>query len=105
MRCLNGILLVLIIRRNLMTGHEFKSLDFRIERDMREIKNSHYFLDSWTQFNSVGSSFTFFSTKNVYKLFDSRIWSILLSHNSQGSTSNRYFTIKGVNTLCTSSGP
>jgi hypothetical protein len=27
---------------------------------------------------------------------DSRIWSILLSRNSQGSTSNRYFTIKGV---------
>ena len=30
------------------------------------------------------------------KLFDPRIWSILLSRDSQGSTSNRYFTIKGV---------
>ncbi|KAL0532778.1 hypothetical protein IC582_030850 [Cucumis melo] len=30
------------------------------------------------------------------KLLDSRIWSILLSRNSQGSTRNRYFTIKGV---------
>ncbi|KAE9610912.1 Protein Ycf2 [Lupinus albus] len=30
------------------------------------------------------------------KLLDSRIWSILLSRNSQGSTSNRYFTIKDV---------
>ncbi|KAL4182911.1 hypothetical protein AMTRI_Chr11g152560 [Amborella trichopoda] len=30
------------------------------------------------------------------KLFDPRIWSILLSCDSQSSTSNRYFTIKGV---------
>ncbi|MFS7954463.1 hypothetical protein Hanom_Chr07g00630791 [Helianthus anomalus] len=26
-----------------------------IVQAVREIKNSHYFLDSWTQFNSVGS--------------------------------------------------
>ena len=59
--------------------------------------NSHYFLDSWTQFNSVGSFIhIFFQQERFIKLFDSRIWSILLSRNSQGSTSNRYFTIKGV---------
>uniref|UniRef100_A0A251SJT2 Ycf2 N-terminal domain-containing protein n=2 Tax=Helianthus annuus TaxID=4232 RepID=A0A251SJT2_HELAN len=53
--------------------------------------------NSWTQFNSVGSFIhIFFHQERFIKLFDSRIWSILLSHNSQGSTSNRYFTIKGV---------
>jgi hypothetical protein len=42
-------------------------------------------------------SFTFFFHQERFiKLLDSRIWSILLSRNSQGSTSNRYFTIKGV---------
>ncbi|KAL2922557.1 Protein Ycf2 [Bienertia sinuspersici] len=64
---------------------------------MREIKNSYYFLDSWTQFNSAGSFIhMFFHQESFIKLFDPRIWSILLSRNSQGSTSNRYFTIKGV---------
>nr|YP_010725605.1 hypothetical chloroplast RF21 [Ellisiophyllum pinnatum]WDY12506.1 hypothetical chloroplast RF21 [Ellisiophyllum pinnatum] len=64
---------------------------------LREIKNSHYFLDSWTQFNSVGSFIPiFFHQERFLKLFDPRILSILLSRNSQGSTSNRYFTIKGV---------
>uniref|UniRef100_A0A251THR2 Ycf2 N-terminal domain-containing protein n=2 Tax=Helianthus annuus TaxID=4232 RepID=A0A251THR2_HELAN len=60
-----------------MTGHEFKSWILELREILREIKNSHYFLDSWTQFNSVGSFIHIFSTKN-------------------GSTSNRYFTIKGV---------
>ncbi|KAF1855477.1 hypothetical protein Lal_00044200 [Lupinus albus] len=73
-------------------------LGFRIEREiLREIKNSRYFLDSWTQFNSAGSfSHIFFHQESFIKLLDSRIWSILLSRNSQGSTSNRYFTIKDV---------
>nr|YP_009975934.1 Ycf2 [Annona reticulata]YP_009975961.1 Ycf2 [Annona reticulata]QNK05351.1 Ycf2 [Annona reticulata]QNK05378.1 Ycf2 [Annona reticulata] len=66
---------------------------------LREIKNknSHYLFDSWTKFDSVGP-FTriFFHQERFLKLFDLRIWRILLSHNSQGSTSNRYFTIKGV---------
>nr|YP_010242522.1 Ycf2 [Impatiens fanjingshanica]YP_010242543.1 Ycf2 [Impatiens fanjingshanica]QTJ25655.1 Ycf2 [Impatiens fanjingshanica]QTJ25676.1 Ycf2 [Impatiens fanjingshanica] len=76
-----------------MKGHQFKSWIF----ELREIKNSHYFLDSWTQFNLVGSFIhVFFHQERFIKLFDPRIWSILLSRNSQGSTSNRYFTIKGV---------
>ena len=80
-----------------MTGHEFKSWILELREILREIKNSHYFLDSWTQFNSVGSFIhIFFLQERFIKLFDSRIWSILLSHNSQRSTSNRYFTIKGV---------
>ena len=76
-----------------MKGQQFKLwiLEFR------EIKNSHYFLDSWTQFNSLGSFIhIFFHQERFIKLLDSRIWSILLSRNSQGSTSNRYFTIKDV---------
>ncbi|YP_008592532.1 Ycf2 (chloroplast) [Andrographis paniculata] len=76
-----------------MKGHQFKSWIF----ELREIKNSHYFLDSWTRFNSVGSFIHIFSHQERFlKLFDPRILSILLSRNSQGSTSNRYFTIKGV---------
>nr|WIW75659.1 hypothetical protein RF2 [Hygrophila sp.] len=38
----------------------------------------------------------FFHQERFLKLLDPRIWGILLSRNSQGSTSNRYFTIKGV---------
>ncbi|KAK8317358.1 hypothetical protein V6Z11_A13G102600 [Gossypium hirsutum] len=76
-----------------MKGHQFKSWIF----ELREIKNSHYFLDSWTQFNSVGSFIhIFFHQEHFIELLDPRIWSILLSRNSQGSTSNRYFTINGV---------
>nr|QXI86363.1 hypothetical protein RF2 [Gentiana producta]QXI86372.1 hypothetical protein RF2 [Gentiana producta] len=80
-----------------MRGHQFKSSIFELREILREIKNSHYFLDSWTQFNSVGSFIhIFFRQERFLKLFDPRIWSILLSRNSQGSTSNRYFTIRGV---------
>nr|YP_009306513.1 Ycf2 [Helwingia himalaica]YP_009306538.1 Ycf2 [Helwingia himalaica]AOP19430.1 Ycf2 [Helwingia himalaica]AOP19455.1 Ycf2 [Helwingia himalaica] len=80
-----------------MKGHPFKSWIFELREILREIKNSHYFLDSWTQFNSLGSFIhIFFHQERFIKLFDPRIWSILLSRNSQGSTSNRYFTIKGV---------
>ncbi|KAL2904448.1 Protein Ycf2 [Bienertia sinuspersici] len=50
---------------------------FKLVEILREIKNSQYFLDSWSQFNLVGSYINIFSTKN-------------------GLTSNRYFTIKGV---------
>nr|QJS33982.1 hypothetical chloroplast RF21 [Scutellaria mollifolia]QJS34001.1 hypothetical chloroplast RF21 [Scutellaria mollifolia] len=76
-----------------MKGHQFQSWIF----ELREIKNSHYFLDSWTQFNSVGSFIRiFFHQERFLKLLDPRILSILLSRNSQGSTSNRYFTIRGV---------
>nr|YP_009764293.1 Ycf2 [Morinda citrifolia]YP_009764310.1 Ycf2 [Morinda citrifolia]QIS91047.1 Ycf2 [Morinda citrifolia]QIS91064.1 Ycf2 [Morinda citrifolia] len=80
-----------------MKGHQFKSWIFELREILREIKNSHYFLDSWTQFNSVGSFIhIFFHQERFIKLFDPRIWSILLSRNSQGSISNRYFTIRGV---------
>nr|YP_010883326.1 Ycf2 protein [Psydrax latifolia]YP_010883343.1 Ycf2 protein [Psydrax latifolia]WIF29361.1 Ycf2 protein [Psydrax latifolia]WIF29378.1 Ycf2 protein [Psydrax latifolia] len=80
-----------------MKGHQFKSWIFELREILREIKNSHYFLDSWTQFNSVGSFIhIFFHQERFIKLFDPRIWSILLSRNSQGSISNRYFRIKGV---------
>nr|YP_010630836.1 hypothetical protein RF2 [Pachystachys lutea]YP_010630855.1 hypothetical protein RF2 [Pachystachys lutea]WBN97900.1 hypothetical protein RF2 [Pachystachys lutea]WBN97901.1 hypothetical protein RF2 [Pachystachys lutea] len=80
-----------------MKGHQFKSWIFELREILREIKNSHYFLDSWTRFNSVGSFIhIFFHQERFLKLFDPRILSILLSRNSQGSTSNRYFTIKGV---------
>nr|QFS20205.1 Ycf2 [Hedyotis ovata]QFS20221.1 Ycf2 [Hedyotis ovata] len=79
-----------------MKGHQFKSWIFELREILREIKNSHYFLDSWTQFNSVGSFIhIFFHQERFIKLFDPRIWSILLSRNSQGSISNRYFTIRG----------
>nr|YP_010505308.1 Ycf2 [Chrysosplenium echinus]YP_010505325.1 Ycf2 [Chrysosplenium echinus]UXE34025.1 Ycf2 [Chrysosplenium echinus]UXE34042.1 Ycf2 [Chrysosplenium echinus] len=80
-----------------MKGHQFKSWIFELREILREIKNSHYFLDSWTQFNSVGSFIhILFHQERFIKLFDPRVWSILLSRNSQGSTSNQYFTIKGV---------
>nr|QJS34354.1 hypothetical chloroplast RF21 [Scutellaria kingiana]QJS34355.1 hypothetical chloroplast RF21 [Scutellaria kingiana] len=80
-----------------MKGHQFQSWIFELREILREIKNSHYFLDSWTQFNSVGSFIRiFFHQERFLKLLDPRILSILLSRNSQGSTSNRYFTIRGV---------
>uniref|UniRef100_A0A1Y3BTI4 Ycf2 N-terminal domain-containing protein n=1 Tax=Helianthus annuus TaxID=4232 RepID=A0A1Y3BTI4_HELAN len=60
-----------------MTGHEFKSWILELREILREIKNSHYFLDSWTQFNSVGSFIHIFFHQERFN-------------------SNRYFTIKGV---------
>nr|VDD24564.1 unnamed protein product [Brassica rapa] len=48
------------------------------------------------QFSGIFHSF-FFHQERFRKLLDPRIFSILLFlRNSQGSTSNRYFTIKGV---------
>jgi len=80
-----------------MRGHQFKSWIFELREILREIKNSHYFLDSWTKFNSVGSfTHILFHQERFMKLFDPRIWSILFSRDSQGSRSNRYFTIKGI---------
>lgn len=80
-----------------MKRHQFKSWIVELREILREIKNSHYFLDSWIKFNSVGSfTHIFFHQERFMKLFDPRIWSILLSRDSQGSTSNRYFAIKGV---------
>nr|YP_010689899.1 hypothetical chloroplast RF2 [Ceratostigma plumbaginoides]YP_010689917.1 hypothetical chloroplast RF2 [Ceratostigma plumbaginoides]WBR75608.1 hypothetical chloroplast RF2 [Ceratostigma plumbaginoides]WBR75626.1 hypothetical chloroplast RF2 [Ceratostigma plumbaginoides]WBR75690.1 hypothetical chloroplast RF2 [Ceratostigma plumbaginoides]WBR75708.1 hypothetical chloroplast RF2 [Ceratostigma plumbaginoides] len=67
---------------------------FELRNRLRGVKNSEYFLDSWTHFNSVGSLVKlFFHQERFLKLFDPRIWSILLSRNSEGSTSKRYFTL------------
>ncbi|KAL6557853.1 Protein Ycf2 [Orobanche minor] len=84
-------------RRN-MTEHAFKLWILELREILREINNSHYFSDSWPQFNLVGSFIhIFFHQERFLKLFDPRIFSIILSsRNSQRSTSNRYFTIKGV---------
>nr|QGQ56466.1 conserved hypothetical protein ycf2 [Cheirostylis chinensis]QGQ56482.1 conserved hypothetical protein ycf2 [Cheirostylis chinensis] len=80
-----------------MKRHKFKFWIFELREILREIKNSHYFLDSWIKFDSVGSfTHLFFHQERFMKLFDPRIWSILLSRDSQGATSNRYFTIQGV---------
>nr|UDZ61536.1 hypothetical protein RF2 [Albidella oligococca] len=74
-----------------MKQHPFKSWIL----ELREITNSHDFLDLWTKFDSV-VSFNFLHQERFLKLFDPRILSILLSRDSQGSTSNPYFMIKGV---------
>ncbi|KAL6557774.1 Protein Ycf2 [Orobanche minor] len=81
-----------------MTEHAFKFCILELREILREINNSHYFSDSWPQFNLVGSFIhIFFHQERFLKLFDPRIFSnILSSRNSQRSTSNRYFTIKGV---------
>nr|QKV48131.1 hypothetical protein RF2 [Risleya atropurpurea]QKV48136.1 hypothetical protein RF2 [Risleya atropurpurea] len=76
-----------------MKRYQFKSCIF----ELKEIKDSHYFLDSWIKFDSVGSfTHIFFHQELFMKLFNPKIWSILLSRYSQGATSNRYFMIKGV---------
>nr|QXV93522.1 hypothetical protein RF2 [Rubroshorea leprosula]QXV93523.1 hypothetical protein RF2 [Rubroshorea leprosula] len=78
----------------ILHGRPFKSWIFELREILREMKDSHY---SWTQVNSVGSFIhIFFQQERFIKLLDPRIWSILLSRNSQGSRSNRYFTIKGI---------
>ncbi|KAL6556208.1 Protein Ycf2 [Orobanche gracilis] len=84
-------------RRN-MTEHAFKFWILELREILREINNYHYFSDSWPKFNLVGSFIhIFFHQERFLKLFDPRIFSIILSsRNSQRSTSNRYFTIKGV---------
>ncbi|CAN6462594.1 unnamed protein product [Victoria cruziana] len=80
-----------------MKRHQFKSYIFELREILREIKNSRYFLDSWTKFDSVGSfTHIFFHQEHFVKLLGPQTWSVLLSRDSQGSTSNRYFTIKGV---------
>ncbi|KAF1854531.1 hypothetical protein Lal_00043424 [Lupinus albus] len=72
-------------------------LGFRIERDIERDQEFSLFLRFMDpiQFSGIFQSH-FFPSRKFIKLLDSRIWSILLSRNSQGSTSNRYFTIKDV---------
>nr|YP_010887615.1 Ycf2 protein [Chlorocardium rodiei]WJJ67186.1 Ycf2 protein [Chlorocardium rodiei] len=75
-----------------MRGHQFKSRIF----ELREIKNSHDFLNSWIQFDSVESFIPiFFHQERFMKLFDFRILRVLISRDSQGSI-RRHCTIKGV---------
>ena len=53
-----------------MKGHQFKSWIF----ELREINNSHNFLDSRTQFNSVESLIhIFFQQERFIKLLDPQI--------------------------------
>nr|QBK84265.1 Ycf2 [Zantedeschia aethiopica]QBK84284.1 Ycf2 [Zantedeschia aethiopica]QHN55075.1 photosystem I assembly protein Ycf2 [Zantedeschia aethiopica]QHN55094.1 photosystem I assembly protein Ycf2 [Zantedeschia aethiopica]QJF46810.1 photosystem I assembly protein Ycf2 [Zantedeschia aethiopica] len=74
-----------------------RQFKFELGEILREIKNSRCFVYSWIKFGSVVSlTHIFFHQERFMKLFDPRILSILLSRDSQGSTSNRYFTIKGV---------
>nr|YP_010449706.1 Ycf2 protein [Gardneria ovata]UTU96294.1 Ycf2 protein [Gardneria ovata] len=80
-----------------MKGHPRNSWILESREVVREIKNSYYFLDSWDPLNSLKSFIRiFFHQERFLKLLAPRIWSILPSRNSQGSTSNRYFTVKGV---------
>nr|YP_010447768.1 hypothetical chloroplast RF21 [Corydalis yanhusuo]YP_010447797.1 hypothetical chloroplast RF21 [Corydalis yanhusuo]USR67281.1 hypothetical chloroplast RF21 [Corydalis yanhusuo]USR67311.1 hypothetical chloroplast RF21 [Corydalis yanhusuo]DBA09923.1 TPA_asm: Ycf2 protein [Corydalis yanhusuo] len=68
---------------------------FELREILREIKTFgySYLLDSWTQFDFVESfTYLFFHQERFLKLFDPRIWSLLLS----GSPSNRSFTSKVV---------
>nr|YP_010964345.1 hypothetical chloroplast RF21 [Astragalus tumbatsica]WNM88923.1 hypothetical chloroplast RF21 [Astragalus tumbatsica] len=79
--------------------HQFKYWVFELREIFREIRNSRDFVYSWTQINSAVSFIhIFFYQESFIKLLDSRIWSILLSRNSQGltRTRNRYFTINNV---------
>nr|YP_009339651.1 hypothetical chloroplast RF2 [Lobelia anceps]YP_009339674.1 hypothetical chloroplast RF2 [Lobelia anceps]APQ39043.1 hypothetical chloroplast RF2 [Lobelia anceps]APQ39068.1 hypothetical chloroplast RF2 [Lobelia anceps] len=84
---------------------EFRLCIWQLREVLREIKNSQSLLTFGNQFNSVGSFIhILLHQERFLKLFDPRIWSILLSRtrNSRGLTLrmkiNRYFnfTIKGV---------
>ncbi|XP_073220846.1 hypothetical chloroplast RF21 (chloroplast) [Cicer arietinum] len=82
-----------------MQLHQFQCWVLELREVVREIKNSPYFLDSLAQFNSAVSFIhIFFHQESLIKLLDFRIWNIVLSRNSQSSTSNRYryFTIKNI---------
>nr|YP_009141305.1 hypothetical chloroplast RF21 [Lathyrus inconspicuus]AIL55831.1 hypothetical chloroplast RF21 [Lathyrus inconspicuus] len=73
-----------------MKNNELDMWILELREIFRESKNSSYFSDSWTQFNSAISVIhIFFHQESFIKLLDSRIWSILVS---RGLT--RYFTIK-----------
>nr|YP_010565550.1 hypothetical chloroplast RF21 [Yoania prainii]UZA66662.1 hypothetical chloroplast RF21 [Yoania prainii] len=77
-----------------MKQHQLKSWIF----EFREIKNSNYLLDSWINFNLVVPlTYIFLHQERFIKLFDSKTLSILISHDSLGSTSNQYLTIKNTN--------
>nr|YP_004123459.1 Ycf2 [Rhizanthella gardneri]YP_004123462.1 Ycf2 [Rhizanthella gardneri]ADK25941.1 Ycf2 [Rhizanthella gardneri]ADK25942.1 Yfc2 [Rhizanthella gardneri] len=72
-----------------MKKHQYKSWIF----ELIETKNYNYLLDSWSKFDSaVSFTHIFFHQERFMKLFDPRIWSIMLSRDSQGAIN---FTIKG----------
>nr|YP_010474066.1 hypothetical protein RF2 [Corydalis crispa]YP_010474083.1 hypothetical protein RF2 [Corydalis crispa]UVH68279.1 hypothetical protein RF2 [Corydalis crispa]UVH68296.1 hypothetical protein RF2 [Corydalis crispa] len=75
----------------LRRGYEVQLWIFELREILRENQNFGYLFDSWTKFDFVGSfTYLFFHQERFLKLFDPRIWSILLS----GSPSNRSFTSK-----------
>ena len=75
---------------NQMKNNELDMWILELREIFRESKNSSYFSDSWTQFNSAISVIhIFFHQESLIKLLDSRIWSILVSRGLA-----RYFTIK-----------
>nr|YP_010290330.1 hypothetical protein RF2 [Anarthria humilis]YP_010290353.1 hypothetical protein RF2 [Anarthria humilis]YP_010290379.1 hypothetical protein RF2 [Anarthria humilis]ULQ64096.1 hypothetical protein RF2 [Anarthria humilis]ULQ64119.1 hypothetical protein RF2 [Anarthria humilis]ULQ64146.1 hypothetical protein RF2 [Anarthria humilis] len=77
-------------REELMRRPKYKFWIFELREVLREIKNSHYLLDSWKKCNSVGSfTHIFFHQERLLKFFDPRIFEMLFSRDSQGSTSNR----------------
>nr|QWL22922.1 hypothetical protein RF2 [Cassytha capillaris] len=76
-----------------MRTHQFKSRILQLTG----ITNSHEVLEFWAKFDWVGSSPPiFFNQERFMKLFDPRIWSVILSRDSQGSISTRHLTIKAV---------
>nr|ASA38238.1 hypothetical chloroplast RF2 [Lobelia sp. 2 EBK-2017]ASA38263.1 hypothetical chloroplast RF2 [Lobelia sp. 2 EBK-2017] len=86
-------------------NREFRFCILQLREVLREIKNSQSFVRFWNQFNSVGSFIhILLHQERFLKLFDPRIWSILLSRtrNSGGlplrMKITRYFnfTMKGV---------
>lgn len=69
---------------------QFTFVIFELREILREIKNYHYCL-TLESFIHI-----FFDQERFLKFIDSIIVGIILSRNSQGSTSNRYFTLKGI---------
>ncbi|KAH0849811.1 hypothetical protein HID58_096066 [Brassica napus] len=82
-----------------MKGHQFKSWIFELREIVREIKNSHYFLDSWTQINSVGSFIhIFFHQERFRKLLDPRIFiaALLYRINNRNMVESKNLYLKGL---------
>jgi len=65
-----------------MKEHRFKLWILELREIIRDSKNSPFFLDLWTQFNSeVSFIHIFFHQESLIKLLDFRIWSMVLSRN------------------------
>nr|YP_009828897.1 Ycf2 [Enhalus acoroides]QJC59129.1 Ycf2 [Enhalus acoroides] len=78
-----------------MKTHPFQLWIYELRDVLRAIKKSHYFVDSWIKFQSIGSFIPIcFHQERFLKLFDPLTVSILLSRDSRGSTSNLYLRIK-----------